>query len=1235
MDTSGAHDERTLSVWREAREWWLAAPYVERTKYVDEKGIRRVRDREARSLGAIDGAPPKAYEDDNSEEIVLRLAKSRDEKVSAACGKMPEQYYERAIAERAGPVAPVQGATLRSLAGFQYAPLHLFTGYAFGRSVMLAEEAAGIAAQAGCPAAAIADPHSLVGVHEFSRACRRMGIKPLIGTSIELPEGGEIVLIATTKRGYRNLSRLVTACHLGEPRQFPLGSWERLAEHAEDLVCLTGGYWGPLDRLLTRRDFNGALALVERLVSVYGRGNVFLEVERSFLPWGRMVEEQILELAAATGTKPVAGGGVGQGRRADYPAQDALMCVESLCLIEEVIGRKPRRHESQPQVKQHPERSLNAEKYLRPCVQMSVLFADRPELLRTTLAIADRCEEDVLPGMQALPTVFEDDDRALAEIVEAQAHWAYGTSYDQKHRGRLTMEVTRIQRMGYSSHFLVAWDYCRWAREQGVGMSGRGSVVDSAVAYVLGLSRIDAIEHNLHFGRFLPEDGSKRPDIDIDFEARRRDDVRGYVIRKYGKDRVAGLAAIGSYRVRGIVRDVSKVFGIPEETVGFLAKKIHGSVSPDELESALERRPELRGANIPKEKFRWVLAFAKSLMDVPTGMGLHSSGLVVTACPTADVAPVQWSASPSSAEAATGEGHLRQIQWDKRSAKYCFDKFDILCLRGQDLLSGVESRVRSANPDFSSERLTAVTDPEVYRAMRSGELIGVPQSASPAMRQAHQRLRTDNLHEASLVQAGIRPGVGGAVKLNELIARHRGKPFEFEHPDFEEILGNTYGIIVFQEQVDLILEKFCGYSSGRAEDIRDAMYKKRRDGFAEEAKEQIIGDAMARGYGRPVADHVYELVSQFKGYGFAQGHALAFAEVSLRSVRLMQDHPAEYFASLLSAQPAGYYGSVTIANEARSRGVRMLGLDVNRSRELFEVDESVDEQTGICVPNSAIRTGLMQLKGLSKPTLKKIVAEQEAFSVGGRTRNLLGTAGDRRGGVSTLDPSTPGSLLAFGSFFDFARRVQPSRDELESLILAGAFDGLHRNRRALLWSLKAAQDFAAAHRSEGAAPVLPLDYEEPPLDLSVADFSGQEKAVWERALLEMDVEQHLMAYERERVASRGGLSTDDARRQPAGTKVMAVGNPIRLRFPPTQSGRRVCFFDLEDETGLLNCTAFDDVYQRYGHAIVTSQYCAVRGVIQDRDGHPAFMVHSAFPYAPVLARSVSQLPVGSADFLVG
>jgi error-prone DNA polymerase len=1004
---------------------------------------------------------------------------------------------------------------------------------------------------------------------------------------------------------------------------------------------------GPLDRLLIRRNTEAAAGLLERLMALYGRQNVFVEVERSFLPWGMMVERQLLDLAEAFHLTPVAGGMVTHARSDHFPAQDILACSHTLCTVDEVLGRKEPRHPDQPQATHWPERALNAERYLRSSEEMGWLFADRPDLLHNTLLVPERCDDDVLPDRTRLPQLFGDDGQALREIVEVHAHHAY-SYYGKRQRSRIQMEVDRIVRLGFASHFLIAWDVCRWAREQGIGMSGRGSVVDSAVAYVLGFSRIDAIRHRLHFDRFLPDDGSKRPDIDIDFESRRRDDVRGYMVWKYGVERTATVAAIGAFNSKGVVREVGKAMGLPDEAIKFLSKRMHGGVRADQLEQAILARPELRDSGVPIEKYKWVTLLAQRLLDVPRNMRVHSSGVVVADAPIADTVPLVWSASPASSEARGEESQLRMMQWDKRSAKHYFDKFDILCLRGQDVMSGVEERVHLADPDFSVDRLNATNDQEVYRAMRSGELIGIPQSASPAMRQAHVRLRTENLGDASLVQAGIRPGVGGAVKINELIARRRGKPFEFEHPDFDEILGKTYGIVVFQEQVDQLLQKFGGYTSGQAEDIRDAIHKRRREDYGAAIHDKLVERVLANGYGPVVAEKVFELVAAYKGYGFAEGHALAFAEISLRCVYLMQNHPAEYFSSLLSAQPAGYYGPSTIANEARTRGVPILPPDVERSQERFGVEDAEDVSAdggALRVPNAAIRVGLMQVGGLSKPTLARILEMQRCALPGDGQPALqpLREVTETNVAVATMDrplPDRESKPKAFLSFFDFVAKVRPARDELEALILSGALDGLCPNRRAMLWAIPSALDYAgcglAPQTSDPATSGrLPFILPEPPMNMDIADFSPEEKAIQERMTLGMDVRRHLVAFERERVRAKCGVTAAEAKHAPPGTRCIVVGNPIRLRFPPTQSGKRVVFFDLEDETGLLNVTAFDETYQRDGHAIVCSQYATVVGYVQDRDGYPAFLASRVFEYKPVVAANqTGPVPIETADFLM-
>lgn len=1231
-----AGDEQVLAHWREAGAWWDLEPYREVVRVVDEKGVCRERVAEWPSLGLQEDGGQKPLDENNRDEWNLRERKIRDEKVSAACGSLPTTYYERAYTESHSngvrkhvnefrPNLRLAPSQPRGIAQSGYVPLHIWSGYTFGFGTMLAEEIPAFAALAGCPAAAIADRFSLAGAHEFVRSCERQGIRPIVGSTLVLESGGEIVLLATSKHGYEALSQLITVCHMESGRGEPIARWNRLAEYSQGLICLTGGDEGPIDPKLARRDLVGAQQCLEQLIAIYGRENVVLEIDRSYLPWGIRVEALLEELASKYGLLQVAGGRITHARPEHFPTQDMLVCAETLCKVDEIIGKKERAFHNARESNSRPERALNAERFLRTSSEMISFFSERYQLITNSVLLSERFDPLVLPNRTRLPAFSPDDKSELFHLTRSRMNERYPDA-TRKIRMRIEHELERIARLGFATHFLVAWDMCRWAVGQGIALSGRGSVVDSTVAYCLGLSRIDAIRHNLHFDRFMPEDGSKRPDIDIDFEARRREDVRQYLTMKYGEERVATVAAFGAYCTRGIVREVGKALGLPSEAIGFLSKRIHGGVAPDQILSALEKRPELRESGISKERFRWVFRLAQQMMDIPRNIRAHSSGVVISERPLAETVPLVWGATEVEGR------NLKLIQWDKRTAKHYFDKFDILCLRGQDVMSGVERRLSTSNPDFRSESVP-IDDPETFRAFRSGELIGVPQSASPAMRQAHVRLRTENLDDASLVQAGIRPGVGGAVKINELIARRRGlKPYSFEHPELEKILGITYGIIVFQEQVDQLLQTFGGYSSGQAEDIRDAIHKRRREDYGQSIREQLLARMRSNGFSDSVAGQVFEMIAGFKGYGFAQGHALAFAELSIRSVYLLQNYPAEYFAALLSAQPAGYYGPCTIANEARSRGVDMLPPCVNASMKEFSVETALAENPTIEVPNGAIRTGLMQVSGLTSEVIERIVA----------TNNGFGTPLAEGSLKQTKLPNFLGSriesgaafLPRFSDFFHFCASVRPNRDELEKLVLCGALDSLEPNRRRLLWAIPMAIDFA--NTVNGLDGRLPLDIPPPPLPEAVVDFSIEEKAAFERTILGMDVEQHLMAFEREHVTARGAITTLDAKRLRDGEKAIVVGNPIRLRFPPTPSGKRVVFFDLEDEAGLLNVTCFDDTYQRDGHAIVCSPYVTLRGHAQDRDGHMAFLATRVFPYRPVMGRAKGQQPpIRTADFLVG
>lgn len=482
------------------------------------------------------------------------------------------------------------------------------------------------------------------------------------------------------------------------------------------------------------------------------------------------------------------------------------------------------------------------------------------------------------------------------------------------------------------------------------------------------------------------------------------------------------------------------------------------------------------------------------------------------------------------------------------------------------------------------------------------------------MRQAHIRLQTQDLTDASLVQAGIRPGVGGAVKINELIARRRGlSAYTFEHPDLEAILGHTYGIVVFQEQIDQLLTTFVGCSGGEAEEIREEIHKRRREDYGAVIKAQLLERMTTRGYSPEVAEHAFNLIAGFKGYGFAQGHALAFAEISVRSIWCQQNHPAEYFAALFDAQPAGYYGPCTLANEARNRGVKMLPPRLGWSAEQFRVEDvASDMDPQIVVPSGGIRVGLRQVSGLSAKARQMILKEYPPAPPIAPAR----------------PPDKPWTTLV-----EFLQRCPIDRDEAARLILTGFFDEINPHRRALLWSLPELMEQIASMKGD-----LPLNVAQPKVPEEVQPMTPAEMDIRERAILGLDVERHLMGYERERIIAKGGLTTAEVRRLKPGTRCWVVGNPIRLRFPPTASGRRVVFFDLEDESGLLNVTCFDETYRKDGHAIICSPYVTVKGVVQWRDGCTAFLASRVYAYTPEirqLVEGVIELPVVKSDFLVG
>ena len=371
------------------------------SRFIDSKGIRREVERTLAPLGLPEVQEPvPSAREDHREEYEVRIRKKRDEKVARACGLVADTTLVRTA-----PDAPTM------------ALLHTSSGYSFGRSCLRCEEIPAYVGFQGYSAALIADRFSLSGAFEFTKTSKKVGIKPLLGCTFEMSEGGDIVLVARNRIGFRSLCRLISECHLNEPRGYPLLTWERLEKHCEGLLYLSAGHTGMINAQIVRGDLPGAHATLDRLIGLFGIDNVFLQVERTYVPWEMSSNKQLLELATEMCVAPVAGGAATHLEPEDFPAQDVLVCVESLCKIEEIDGRKPRRDESQPQIKAPPRRALNAERYIRSVRQMQELYRDRPDLLENTLLVSERCETKLLPGMSILPKYCADENEALREIV--------------------------------------------------------------------------------------------------------------------------------------------------------------------------------------------------------------------------------------------------------------------------------------------------------------------------------------------------------------------------------------------------------------------------------------------------------------------------------------------------------------------------------------------------------------------------------------------------------------------------------------------------------------------------------------------------------------------------------------------------------------------------------------------------------------------------------------------------
>ncbi|QDB79093.1 error-prone DNA polymerase [Georgenia wutianyii] len=1062
----------------------------------------------------------------------------------------------------------------------RYAELHAHSAFSFLDGASQPEELAVEAHRLGLEALALTDHDGLYGVVRFAEAARRLGLPAVVGAELTLgateratgqmdPPGTHLLALARGPQGYRSLSRAIAEGHLatGEKGRSD-HRLPALAEAADgQWLVLTGCRKGAVRRALADGGPSAARAALDELTALFGRGNVAVEITDTGDPLDSARNDALAELAAAAGLPLVATGGVHCARPADQPLADVLAAVRARATLEEIDGWRP-----------------PTAAHLRSAVEMAAIHARHPQAVTTAAELGAECAFDlalVAPNLPPHPVPPGHTEATwLRELTYRGAAERYGPRGAERITGAYAMiehELEVIIDLDFPGYFLIVHEIVDFCREQGILCQGRGSAANSAVCFALGITAVDAVQHRLLFERFLSPGRSGPPDIDLDIESGRREEVIQFVYERYGRTHAAQVANVISYRPRSAVRDAARALGYDVGQQDAWSKSIErwrSLRSPDDGGDARGARdgrgpaPADDVGAIPEE----VVDVAERMLRLPRHLGIHSGGMVLCDRPVIEVCPVEWATMPGRTV----------LQWDKDD---CADaglvKFDLLGLGMLTALRLAFAEVNAhAAPGAPPVGLHSLPqeDPRVYDLLCAADTVGIFQVESRAQMATLPRLRPRTFYDIVVEVALIRPGPIQGDSVNPYINRRRGRePVTYLHPLLEPALAKTLGVPLFQEQLMQIAIDVAGFSPAEADQLRKAMGSKRSTERMEALRARLMEGMARNGVTEEVAGKIYDKLKAFADFGFPESHAFSFAYLVYASAWLKVHHPEAFYAALLAAQPMGFYSPQTLAADARRHGVRVLRADVQTSGAQAVVERHVPHEAG-GVPDDAdvprdpagrrlvdpdpalaVRLGLAPVRGIGERTAERLVAERET------------------GGP-------------FADLADLARRVRLTAAQLEALATAGALDCFGLERREALWAAGVlAQEHATLpHTAVGyEAPMLPGMDE---VETAVADVwaTGVSPDSFPTQFLRPD----LTARGIRTIASLAGCAS--------GTRVEAAGVVTHRQRPGTAGG--VTFLSLEDETGLLNVVCSPGLWARYRQVARTSAALVVRGTVERGDG---------------------------------
>jgi DNA polymerase III subunit alpha len=1099
--------------------------------------------------------------------------------------------------------------------------LHVHTEYSMLDGAARIGETVGAAVADGQPAIGITDHGNMYGTLDFYKECRKQGVKPILGTEAYMAHdsrherpprrgrvddtGGDagggkkiyyhLTLLAENNVGYRNLIQLASRAFMEGYYYKPRVDWEILAEHSDGLIATTGCLGGHVLQALMQGDMEGAVAKAGRLQDIFGRDNLFIEIQDHGIPEQHKTNPQLLEIARRIKAPLLATNDSHYVHREDAVPHDALLCVQTGSLMSD-----PDRF------KFHGE-----EHFLKSAAEMRDLFAEVPESCDNTLWVAERCNVEIDFGKPQLPNFplpdgFETDGDYLRHLTFEGARQRWGDQLSDTMVERLAYELKVIDDMGFSSYFLIVWDLIDHARQSNIRVGpGRGSAAGCAVAYCLRITDLDPIRYDLLFERFLNPSRISMPDIDMDFDSRFRDEMIRYAAERYGRDHVAQIVTFSTIKARAAVRDAARVLGYPYGVGDKVAKAmpplIMGRDTPlyacldphPKFEDGYKMAAELREMYEADPDTRQVIDVAKGLEGLRRQDGIHAAAVVITKDPLTEYLPIQ--RKPENGQSIDEAPVVTQYEMHGVEELGLL-KMDFLGLRNLDVITDAVEIIRATRGVAVDIDYVPLDDEPTFELLRRGESIGVFQLEGGAMRALLRSMAPTVFEDIAALNALYRPGPMAANMHNDYADRKNGrKPVEYLHPDAEEVLGDTYGLMVYQESMMRIAQRFAGYSLAEADNLRKACGKKVRELIAKERVKFTEG-CERTGYGADLGTKWFDIIEPFADYAFNKSHAYGYGFVAYQTAYLKANYPAEYLSALLTSVKTNLEKAAVYLAECRSMGITVDVPDVNRSASDFTPVVEVGDDGA---ETRSIIFGLSAVRNVGEGLVVHIVAERDANG-------------------------------PYADFYDFCQRVDMSvlnKRTVESLIKAGAFDDVGHPRKGLLTVFEQIVDHTIARRRERDMGIMTLfgdatdeggDFEK--VAIPALEFDKRDRLAFEKEMLGLYVSDHPLLGAEAALSRRADCGLDELADMEDGA-LKAVGGVITgLQRKWTKKGDLMAVFVLEDLRTAVEVMVFPRTMTEHGHKLADDSVVVVMGRVDKRDDTPK-----------LIAQTIDVVDVGDGD----